>query len=124
MLLSRVYQRSGLRQVVGKQGGTVARKRTTSDDEVGTRETAACRFWHVSLTVTFMPFHALVHLAMSSPTFFGDCSHEGGRVRHGGESEMSRAPAEIRSYPPVAHRSRALRRSPLARDNGGESAAR
>ena len=52
---------------------------TTSDEEVGTRETTACRFWHVSLTVTFMPFHALVHLAMSSPTFFGDCAR--GRER-------------------------------------------
>jgi hypothetical protein len=35
-------------------------------------ETAACRFWMVSWTVTRRPFHAEVALAMSSPTFLGD----------------------------------------------------
>jgi hypothetical protein len=36
----------------------------------------------MSLTVTFMPFHALVALAISSPTFLGDCIVPGiGSVR-------------------------------------------
>ena len=39
---------------------------------LGTTSTLACRFWMVSLTVTFSPFHSCVALAISSPTFFGD----------------------------------------------------
>lgn len=35
--------------------------------------TFAILFWQISFTVTFCPFHALVALAMSSPTFLGDC---------------------------------------------------
>jgi hypothetical protein len=44
----------------------------TNDDAEGTTDTAACRFWIVSWTVTRSPFHAEVAFAMSSPTFFGD----------------------------------------------------
>merc|ERR1719454_219438 len=39
---------------------------------LGSTSTFAARFWMVSLTVTRMPFHALVPLTISSPTFFGD----------------------------------------------------
>ena len=39
--------------------------------------TLAARFWQMSLTVTFMPFQSLVALAMSSPTFLGDCAGSG-----------------------------------------------
>ena len=39
---------------------------------LGTTSTLACRFWMVSLTVTFSPFHSCVAFAISSPTFFGD----------------------------------------------------
>lgn len=46
----------------------------TREDAEGTTETAACRFWIVSCTVTRSPFHADVALAISSPTFFGDCT--------------------------------------------------
>ncbi len=38
----------------------------------GTTSTAAWRFWMVSLTVTFRPFHSCVALAMSSPIFLGE----------------------------------------------------
>merc|ERR1719219_246316 len=38
----------------------------------GTTETWACRFWMVSLTVTFKPFHSLVFLQISSPIFLGE----------------------------------------------------
>jgi hypothetical protein len=44
----------------------------TREEAEGTTETAACRFWIVSCTVTRSPFHADVALAISSPTFFGD----------------------------------------------------
>ena len=65
----------------------------TREDAEGTTDTAACRFWMVSLTVTRNPFcrtdmlayvvnsgvawpvdhtQSPVALAMSSPTFFGD----------------------------------------------------
>lgn len=37
------------------------------------QRTAACLFWMVSLTVILRPFQSPVALAMSSPTFFGDC---------------------------------------------------
>jgi hypothetical protein len=47
----------------------------TIDDAEGTTETAACRFWIVSWTVTRRPFQSPVALAMSSPTFLGDCRH-------------------------------------------------
>jgi hypothetical protein len=46
--------------------------RITSEEAEGTTETAACRFWMVSWTVTRSPFQADVALAISSPTFFGD----------------------------------------------------
>ena len=39
---------------------------------LGTTEIVACRFWMVSLTVILRPFHAVVALAISSPTFLGD----------------------------------------------------
>lgn len=39
----------------------------------GTTEIVACLFWMVSWTVIFRPFQSLVALAISSPTFFGDC---------------------------------------------------
>merc|ERR1719378_60871 len=39
---------------------------------LGSTSTFAARFWMVSLTVTRMPFQALVPLTMSSPTFLGD----------------------------------------------------
>jgi hypothetical protein len=39
----------------------------------GTTDTVAWRFWQVSLQVTPMPLYVLVALAMSSPTFLGDC---------------------------------------------------
>merc|ERR550514_1146753 len=38
----------------------------------GSTLTFAARFWIVKTTVTRMPFHWLVPLTMSSPTFFGD----------------------------------------------------
>ena len=44
----------------------------TREEAEGTTETAACRFWMVSWTVTRRPFHADVALAISSPTFLGD----------------------------------------------------
>lgn len=44
----------------------------TMDEAEGTTETAACRFWIVSWTVTRRPFQSPVALAMSSPTFLGD----------------------------------------------------
>ena len=47
--------------------------RMTREEAEGTTETAACRFWTVSWTVTRRPFHADVALAISSPTFLGDC---------------------------------------------------
>ena len=40
----------------------------------GTTATVALRFWMVSLTVTFRPFQSEVPLAISSPTFLGDCT--------------------------------------------------
>ena len=46
----------------------------TKEEAEGTTETAACRFWMVSWTVTRRPFHADVALAISSPTFLGACS--------------------------------------------------
>jgi hypothetical protein len=45
----------------------------TNELALGTTETAACRFWIVSWTVTRSPFQSPVALAMSSPTFLGDC---------------------------------------------------
>ena len=45
----------------------------TREDAEGTTATCACRFWMVSWTVTRRPFQADVALAISSPTFFGDC---------------------------------------------------
>ena len=44
----------------------------TREEAEGTTETAACRFWMVSWTVTRRPFHADVAFAISSPTFLGD----------------------------------------------------
>ena len=49
------------------------RARMTRDEALGTTLTLAWRFWMVSLTVIFSPFHSWVALAMSSPTFLGDC---------------------------------------------------
>ena len=46
--------------------------RITRDEADGTTDTAACRFWIVSLTVTLRPFQSPVALAISSPTFFGE----------------------------------------------------
>lgn len=53
------------------RGGSLS-ARMTREDADGTTETAACRFWMVSLIVTRRPFQSPVALAMSSPTFFGD----------------------------------------------------
>jgi len=71
------------------RGGSL-RALITREDAEGTTETAACRFWMVSLTVTRRPFYlsmngvnrchftlavrtqSPVALAISSPTFFGD----------------------------------------------------
>lgn len=39
----------------------------------GTTEIVACLFWMVNWTVILRPFQSLVALAMSSPTFLGDC---------------------------------------------------
>lgn len=39
----------------------------------GTTEMAACLFWMVRHTVILRPFQSDVALAMSSPTFLGDC---------------------------------------------------
>lgn len=50
------------------------RARITKDEAEGTTATVACRFWIVNWTVTRRPFHCDVALAMSSPTFFGDCN--------------------------------------------------
>jgi len=44
----------------------------TSDDAEGITSILALRFCTVNLTVTRMPFHSSVALAISSPTFFGD----------------------------------------------------
>lgn len=44
-----------------------------NDAAEGTTEMVACLFWIVSWTVIFRPFQSLVALAMSSPTFLGDC---------------------------------------------------
>merc|ERR1719401_1970017 len=38
----------------------------------GSTSTLAARFWIVSLTVTRIPFQALVPFTISSPTFLGD----------------------------------------------------
>ncbi len=48
----------------------------TSDDAEGITSILALRFCTVSFTVTRMPFQSPVALAISSPTFFGDCSLE------------------------------------------------
>lgn len=40
---------------------------------LGTTAILACLFCTVSCTVIRRPFHSVVALAMSSPTFFGDC---------------------------------------------------
>ena len=40
---------------------------------LGTTSTRAWRFWTTSFTVIFSPFQSAVVLAMSSPTFLGDC---------------------------------------------------
>ena len=53
------------------RGGSL-RARMTRDEADGTTDTAACRFWMVSLMVTRRPFQSPVALAISSPTFFGD----------------------------------------------------
>ena len=45
----------------------------TKEEAEGTTAMVACRFWMVSWTVTRRPFHADVALAISSPTFLGDC---------------------------------------------------
>lgn len=45
----------------------------TRDAADGTTDIVACLFWMVSCTVILRPFQSLVALAMSSPTFFGDC---------------------------------------------------
>jgi len=44
----------------------------TREEAEGTTETAACRFWMVSLMVTRRPFQSPVAFAISSPTFLGD----------------------------------------------------
>lgn len=53
------------------RGGSF-RARMTREEADGTTETAACRFWMVSLIVTRRPFQSPVALAISSPTFLGD----------------------------------------------------
>lgn len=71
------------------RGGSL-RALMTREDAEGTTETAACRFWIVSLTVTRRPFYLAVSrmywskcphsirtqspvaFAISSPTFFGE----------------------------------------------------
>lgn len=45
----------------------------TKEAADGTTEIVACLFWIVSCTVIFRPFQSLVALAISSPTFLGDC---------------------------------------------------
>lgn len=45
----------------------------TKEAADGTTEMVACLFWIVSCTVIFKPFQSLVALAISSPTFLGDC---------------------------------------------------
>lgn len=66
---------------------TPLRARMTREEAEGTMDTAACRFWIVSWTVTRRPFHAEVALAMSSPTFFGDWrTVNKSRTRRGGFS--------------------------------------
>lgn len=40
------------------------------------KHTAACLFWIVSFTVILRPFQSPVALAMSSPTFLGDCRNK------------------------------------------------
>lgn len=54
------------------RGGSLRALMTRADAE-GTTEAVACRFWMVSWTVTLSPFQSPVALAMSSPTFLGDC---------------------------------------------------
>ena len=56
------------------EGKGPLRARMTREEAEGTTDTCACRFWIVSWTVTRRPFHAVVALAISSPTFFGDCA--------------------------------------------------
>ena len=65
------------------------------DEAEGTTETAACRFWIVSLTVTRSPFQSPVALAMSSPTFLGDRPR--GPI-------LGASVAEAPTSPPVARR--------------------
>ena len=46
----------------------------TSAEAVGITSILACLFCTVSWTLMRRPFQSVVDLAMSSPTFFGDCS--------------------------------------------------
>ena len=46
----------------------------TSAEAVGMTSILACLFCTVSWTLMRRPFQSVVDLAMSSPTFFGDCS--------------------------------------------------
>lgn len=50
--------------------------RMTSELAAGTIETAACLFWTVNWTVTRRPFQSPLALAISSPTFLGDCEKQ------------------------------------------------
>lgn len=79
MFFSFFRSRGGSRTIDIKLGKTASQEyaplsaRMTREEAEGTTETAACRFWMVSWTVTRRPFHAEVALAISSPTFLGDC---------------------------------------------------
>jgi hypothetical protein len=65
------------------RGGSLRALMTRAEAE-GTTEATACRFWMVSWTVTLSPFQSPVALAMSSPTFLGDCWGVGTLAKTGG----------------------------------------
>lgn len=65
----------------------------TKEEAEGTTEATACRFWMVNWTVTLSPFQSPVALAMSSPTFLGDCYvSDGDDEREGGREEVEEGP--------------------------------
>lgn len=55
------------------RGGSL-RALMTREAAEGTTAIVACLFWIVNETVILSPFQSEVALAMSSPTFFGDCT--------------------------------------------------
>lgn len=67
------------------RGGSL-RALITREAAEGTTAIVACLFWIVNETVILSPFQSEVALAMSSPTFFGDCTQNNSNLVPGTEA--------------------------------------